>query len=94
MTDISKKSIGKFFFISICFAPSSERRKEGEGEDRWNGIPLDSDLKERAWFMCFFFSRNVGNSVEEIKDNLYLRDAVYISYWSWYLQRKKIIHLY
>lgn len=35
MTDISKKSIGKFIFINICFASSSDKngRKKKEKRD-------------------------------------------------------------
>lgn len=62
------------------------RRRRREME--WNSIRFRFKVMCLIYVFVFFFLET-GNSVEEIKDNLYIRDVVYISYWSWYLQWKK-----
>lgn len=62
MTDSSKKSAGKIFFIYPCFASSREKKKEKEG--RWGGIQENLDLVKHAWCICWVLSRNIESSLE------------------------------
>ena len=36
--------------------------------------------------LCVWCFPETGNLLEEIESNLYLREAVYMSYWPWFPQ--------